>query len=350
MRHPFPSPDAALRALPVKPTIIPVASALSVTGRSFDTRLFSSFKNVFTEIARVCFPGEALPPVQVPATRDISRQYLLERERIRIRHHVSQSTREALWVAHLAQLPQFGTLHHHAWLLQELYQQTLPLEPGMTILDLGCGTGDFARALVMNHIYRLAHTSMTPQQPVRYLGIDRSIDTLQIAEQAFNTLYRELQSTFSETAAPAHAVLTTWSQSEWEVPLPCAPQSIDRIVGHLSLSFTASPLAFLRQAVQALTPDGCLILTCLQPHTDLAGLYRDQLHLAGQDELSPSAQIFLHYLGRLREAVRHGLLHSFDREQLSDLLLHAGAVPIRIIPVLDGQLMLATARKGKSAG
>jgi SAM-dependent methyltransferase len=253
-------------------------------------------------------------------------------------------------VAHVAQLPQFGTLHHHAWLLQELYQQTLPLEPGMTILDLGCGTGDFARSLVMNHIYRLAHTSMTPQQPVRYLGIDRSGETLQAAEQAFETLYRELQSTFSDVAAPAQALLTTWSQSEWDVQLPCAPQSIHRIVGHLSLSFTASPLAFLRQAVQALTPDGRLVLTCLQPHTDLAGLYRDQLHLAGQDELSPSAQIFLHYLGRLREAVRHGLLHSFDREQLSDLLLHAGAGPLRIVPVLDGQLLLATARKGKSAG
>lgn len=350
MRHSFPAPDTALRALPMKPAVIPVSSALSVTGRSFDTRLFSSFKSVFTEIARVCFPGDALPPVQVPATHDISRQYLLERERIRIRHHVSQSTREALWVAHLAQLPQFGTLHHHAWLLQELYQQTLPLEPGMTILDLGCGTGDFARSLVMNHIYRLAHTSITPQQPVRYLGIDRSADTLRVAEQAFDTLYRELQSTFSEVAAPAQAMLTTWSQSEWDVQLPCAPQSIDRIVGHLSLSFTSSPLAFLRQAVQALTPDGRLVLTCVQPHTDLAGLYRDQLHLAGQDELSASAQIFLHYLGRLREAVRHGLLHSFDREQLSDLLLHAGAVPLRIVPVLDGQLLLATARKGKSAG
>lgn len=350
MRHPFPAPDAAIRALPVKPAIIPISSGLSVTGRSFDSRLFSSFKSVFTEIARVCFAGDALPPVQVPATHDISRQYLLERERIRIRHHVSQSTREALWVAHVAQLPQFGTLHHHAWLLQELYQQTLPLEPGMTILDLGCGTGDFARSLVMNHIYRLAHTSMTPQQPVRYLGIDRSGETLQAAEQAFETLHRELQSTFSDVAAPAQALLTTWSQSEWDVQLPCAPQSIDRIVGHLSLSFTASPLAFLRQAVQALTQDGRLVLTCLQPHTDLAGLYRDQLHLAGQDELSPSAQIFLHYLGRLHEAVRHGLLHSFDREQLSDLLFHAGAGPLRIVPVLDGQLLLATARKGKSAG
>jgi SAM-dependent methyltransferase len=241
-------------------------------------------------------------------------------------------------------------LHHHAWLLQELYQQALPLNPGMTILDLGCGTGDFARALVMNQMYRRAHTSSAPQRPIHYLGIDRSRDNLLAAEQACKTWYRELQSTFSEAAAPTSAVTAEWTQSEWDVRLPFSPQSIDRIVSHLSLSFTSSPLAFLRQAVQTLTPDGRLILTCLQPHTDLAGLYREQLHLAGQDELSPSAQIFLHYLGRLHEAIRHGLLHSFDREELSELLIHAGAAPVRIVPVLDGQLLLATARKGKSAG
>ncbi|MEQ1794695.1 MAG: PAS domain S-box protein [Nitrospira sp.] len=349
MRHPFPSPEASLRALPGIPATIPIPSALSVTGRSFDTRLLTSFKRLFTEIARVCFSGDALPPVQIPASTDISRQYLLERERIRIRHHVSQSTREALWVAHLAQLPQLGTLHHHVWLLQELYQQALPLEPGMTILDLGCGTGDFARALVMNHMYRLAHSSSAPQRPLHYLGVDRSLDNLLASEQAFTTLYRELHATFSDVAAPTPVVTTEWTQSEWDVHLPFAHQSIDRIVSHFSLSFTSSPLAFLRQAVQALTPGGRLVVTCVQPHADLAKLYREHLHTAGQDELSPSAQIFMHYLGRLREAVRHGLLHSFDREQLSDLLIHAGAVPIRIVPVLDGQLLLATAQKGKSA-
>jgi len=349
MRHPFPSPDAALQALPAMPTTVPISSALSVTGRSFDPRLLASFKSLFAEIARVCFSGDALPPIQVPATHDISRQYLLERERIRIRHHVSQSTREALWVAHLAQLPQLGTLHHHAWLLQELYQQALPLEPDMTILDLGCGTGDFARTLVMNQMYRLAHTSNTPQRPMHYLGVDRSLDTLLAAEQARKTLYQELQSTFTDVAAPTTAVTAEWTQSEWDVRLPFKPQSIDRIVGHLSLSFTSSPLAFLRQAVQTLTRSGRLVLTCVQPQTDLAGLYREQLHLAGHDELSPSAQIFLHYLGRLHEAIRHGLLHSFDREHLSELLIHAGAAPVRIVPVLDGQLLLATAQKGKSA-
>lgn len=349
MRHPFPSPDESLRALPTMPTTISIPSALSATGRSFDNRLLASFKTVLTEVTRVCVSDDSPSAIHIPADQDISRQYLLEGERIRIRHHVSQSTREALWVAHLAQLPQFSTLHHHAWLLHELYQQTLPLEPGMTVLDLGCGMGEFAHTLAINHMYRLAHTSKTPQRPMHYFGIDRSMESLSSAEQAYTTLSRELQSTFPENAIPAPAVTAEWAQSEWDTQLPFNDHSIDRIVSHLALSFTSSPLAFLRQAIHALAPGGHLVITCVQPHTDLANLYREQLHMTGQDELSPSAQIFLHYLGRLHEGIRHGLLHAFDREHLSELLIYAGAAPIRIVPVLDGQLLLATAQKLKSA-
>ncbi|MCC6141464.1 MAG: PilZ domain-containing protein [Nitrospira sp.] len=345
MRYPFPSPDESLRALPAMPTTVSIPSTLSVTGRAFDARFVASFHTLFTEIARVCTLGDSAPAMHTPTSHDISKQYLLERERIRIRHHVSQSTRDALWIAHLAQLPQLGTLHHHVRLLQDLYQQALPLEPGMRILDIGCGEGEFAQTLAVNRMYHRLHASHVPQRPLHYLGIDRSEETVSAAEQAFTALHQELQSMFPVAAAPAPAVT-----AEWGTRLPVAHASADRIVSHLALSFTASPLTFLRQAITTLAQDGHLIVTCVQPHTDLAGLYREQLHRAGQDELSPAAQIFLHYLGRLHEAIRHGLLHSFDREQLSGLLTHAGAIPLRIVPVLDGQLLLATARKGKSAG
>jgi SAM-dependent methyltransferase len=184
-----------------------------------------------------------------------------------------------------------------------------------------------------------------PRRPIHYVGIDHSQETVASAEQALSVLYQELHPMFSKVATPTTAVTT-----EWGIQIPSLSDSVDRIVSHLSLSFASSPLTFLRQAVRTLTQEGRLILTCVQPHTDLAKLYREQLHHAGQDELSPATQIFLHYLGRLHEAIRHGLLHSFDREQLSDLLTHAGAVSLRIVPVLDGQLLLATARKGKSAG
>jgi hypothetical protein len=93
-----------------------------------------------------------------------------------------------------------------------------------------------------------------------------------------------------------------------------------------------------------------MVVTCFQPHTDLSTLFRRHLRVTGQDEFSAPVQIVLHYIGRLREAIRHGLLHSYERNELARLLSHAGVRPIRVVPILDSQLLLAVAQKGKSAG
>ena len=345
-RPPFPKLDDVLRGLPTAPTTIPLASTLSTGPAALDTRQQESFKTVFTQVSQVLFSGESLPTLQIPADRDLLRQYRLESERIRIRHHVSQATREALWIAQVAQLPQLGNLHDYTWLLQELYQQTLPIEEGATVLELGCGTGDFARTLEMNLAYRQAHIPPLLHRPLHYLGLDRSAQTLSAADLSLQVLARELRATFAMPRAVTAALTAEWIRSDWDTHLPCADASIDRVVASLSLSFAASPLATLRQAVRALTRDGRLILACLQPHTDLTALYRAHLQASGQDELSSTPQVLLHYLGRLHEAIRHGLLHSFTREQLAALLRHAGAEPVRIVSILDGQLLLATARKG----
>jgi hypothetical protein len=99
-----------------------------------------------------------------------------------------------------------------------------------------------------------------------------------------------------------------------------------------------------------LRPDGRAIITVLQPHTDLTPLFRRHLSARSQHESGASAQIVLHYLGRLREAIRHGLLHSYERNELTDLLAHAGAGPIQIVPTLGNQLLLAVVGKAKSTG
>lgn len=73
-------------------------------------------------------------------------------------------------------------------------------------------------------------------------------------------------------------------------------------------------------------------MTCLQPYTDLSTLFPRHLRAADHEEFRSPAQIVLHYLGRLHEAIRHGLLHSFERDELAHLLAHAGAGPIQFSP------------------
>ena len=101
--------------------------------------------------------------------------------------------------------------------------------------------------------------------------------------------------------------------------------------------------------LRVLHPDGTALVTCLQPHTDLSTLFRRHLLAEDHDKFGSPAQIVLHYLGRLREAIRHGLLHIYERDELPS----AGSCRyglIQFFPVLDNQLLLAVVRKTKSAG
>jgi hypothetical protein len=79
-------------------------------------------------------------------------------------------------------------------------------------------------------------------------------------------------------------------------------------------------------------------------------LFRRHLVAADHDEFGSPVQTVLHYLGRLREAIRHGLLHNYERDELTHLLAHSGAGPIQFFSILDNQLLLAIVRKTKSAG
>ena len=131
--------------------------------------------------------------------------------------------------------------------------------------------------------------------------------------------------------------------------MPRIKQTGTTLLSHLSLLFVPSPLVTIRELYRVLHPKGRLVLTVFQPETDLSVLYRRHLHSANQDEFSPQAQILLHYLGRLREAIRHGLLHTFDRSSLGSFLQQAGILTPRILPALDGQALFAVIEKGKSA-
>lgn len=342
--------DSSLRGLGEPPAVVALPSDLCVHTAAPAERHLAAFSLVLKQIAAATGAEPVGPDVREPAPRELHRQRQLEEERTRIRHHVSQATRDALWVAHLAQQPQLDALHDYWASLEELYRWALPLESGMTVVDVGCGQSDVARVIQMNQLYRSAHRSDPPGAPLQYVGLGQSHESLKTAERSFHAFHREITGPFARTLPEGPLVTTTWVQTDWGAPLPFLDGAVDRIVGHLSLSFVPSPLATLRQAFRPLRPNGLLTVTCFQPHADLSWSYRRHLRSIGQEEFTPSAQIVLHYLGRLREALRHGLLHSFERDRLAQLLHHAGARPLHILPLLDGQLLLAVAQNGKSAG
>lgn len=349
IEHTFGHQYESLSVQGTAPTVVSLPA--DVSGESgINAERRTAFKTILKLISTSLIGRPPSAPVREPSTRDVYQQRQLELERTRVRHHVSQATRSALWGAHLAQLSQLENLPDYFDLTNELYRRLLPLEPGMTVLDIGCGQRNFVRLMLTNLAYRWTHQIGRTDVPLRYIGLDQSHESLRLAERQTHTFAEALPGTLAAAAPIGQLLMTSWMHTDWNAPLPFTDGSIGRILCHLSLCFTPSPLHCLRQMLRVLHSDGTAVATSLQPHTDLSMLFRRHLRATGHDESDAPAKIVLHYLGRMREAVRHGLLHSYERDELARLLTHAGAGSIRFYSVLDNQLLLAIVRKTKSAG
>jgi PAS domain S-box-containing protein len=304
-----------------------------------------AFQQVLEQIAATVSLPTIPAEFSAHTRRMLARQQRIEMERTRLRHNLSQIARETSRVAYLQQLPQLGNLHEHWKLLDDLYRLLSPLEPGSMLVDVGVGHGDFVRATMVNQAYRSRQRGWSPARPVQVIGLEHSQDSLTQARQSLRALHRELDTDFAGTLTIHPPLTTEWVQADWTQRLPFKDHSLHRIVCNLSLPFVPSPLVTIRELYRMLRPQGHLVLTVFHPDTDLSVLYRRHLQRANQDEFSPQAQIVLHYLGRLREAIRHGLLHTFDRSSLASFLRQAGILTPRILPALDGHALFAVIGK-----
>ncbi len=341
-------PQAFLTALGAHTRLATVPAPLLGQNLPLNEQHPPAFKKILEQIAVTV----SLPTIPVEfraqTRRMLARQQRIEMERTRLHHNLSQIAREALRVAHL-QLSQLGNLHEHWKLLDDLYRLLSPLNPGSMLVDVGVGHGDFVRATMVNQAYRSRQRGWSPERPVQLIGLEHSQDSLTQARQSLRALHRELDSDFGGTLTIHPPLITEWMQADWTQSLPFKDHSLHRIVCNLSLPFVPSPLVTIRELYRMLHPQGRLVLTVFHPDTDLSVLYRQHLRRANQDEFSPQAQIVLHYLGRLREAIRYGLLHTFDRSSLTSFLQQAGILTSRILPALDGHALVAVIEKDQSS-
>ncbi len=342
-------PQAFLTALGAHTRLITVPAPLIGQDLPLNEPHPLAFRQILEQIAATVSLPTISAELRAHTRHMLARQRRIEMERTRLRHNLSQITRETLRIAYLQQLPQLGNLHEHWKLLDDLYRLLSPLEPGSMLVDVGVGHGDLVRATMVNQTYRSRQRGWSPERPVHVIGLEQSQDSLTQARQSLRALHRELDSDFAGTLTIHPPLTAEWIYTDWTQGLLFKDRSLHRIVCNLSLPFVPSPLVTIRELYRVLRPQGRLVLTVFHPNTDLSVLYRRHLRSANQDEFSPQAQIVLQYLGRFREAIRHGLLHTFDRSSLASFLQQAGIFTPRILSALDGHALLAVIEKGTSA-
>jgi SAM-dependent methyltransferase len=343
-------PHAFITALGAHMKLLNVSSPLS--GQHLDVQGAppAAFKHILKEIASV-IPVEPLSREhEILPQPYAKRQHRIEQEYTFLRHDGSHINREALCAAHLSQLPQLANLHEYRKLLDDLYGLMSPLNSGAVLVDAGIGQSDLTRAALVNHTYRAGQASWTGRPAPLMIGIGRSRERIGPARHAVLLLQRELATGFIGRLSAMPPLATGWIQADWMNALPFKTGSVTRLVCNLSLSYVPSSVAALREWHRVLHPEGALIFTTFHPNTDLSPLYRRHLRQANQDEFSAQAQPLLHYFARLREAIRHRVLNTFDEEGLTALLRQCGIASFRILPVFDGQAFVAIVGKQNSSG
>ncbi|MCX5721103.1 MAG: PAS domain-containing protein [Nitrospirae bacterium] len=343
-------PQAFLAELGPQISLVPISAPLIGQDFPLNEPHSPAFRQVLEQIAATIVLPATPAELNEHTSHALRHQQRIEMEQARLRHNPSHLTREALWFAHLHQLPQLEHLHEYEKLLDDLYQLLSPLEPGSRLMDVEVGLGDFVQATLIQEADRSRQRGGSPAHPIHMIGVGRSLDSLTQARHSLRALQRKLDSGVASPLTSPLPLAAEWVHANWTESLPFKNDSLHRIACNLSLPFVPSPLAAVRELYRVLHPQGRLVLTVFHPATDLSVLYRRHLQRTNQNDFSPEAEILLHYLGELREAIRQGLLHIFDQQSLTSLLLRAGDVTPTILPTLDGQALLAIIEKDKSAG
>jgi SAM-dependent methyltransferase len=343
-------PHAFMTAIDTRTRVLSIPFPLTTQDLPAQEDHPASFRQVLDQIASAL---QYTLPARRPDSyfrKDLMRQRRLESEHLRLRHDISQIGREALALAHGQQLQQLANVHEYRKLLDDLYAFLSPLDPGMTVLEAGIGQSDVARALLVNHAYRTRQRGYSSPRTPLLIGMRRSPERIRQARRSVLGLQHELVAGAGGGISGVPWLRFGWVQGDWTEEVPIPVRSIDRIVSNLSLSFVASPQQTLREWARILHPNGRLVFTTFHPSTGLSVLYRHHLRLANHDEFETHAQQVLHYLGRLREAICHGILHTFDPASLASLLRQTGHPIFRIRTILDGQALVAIVGNSNSSG
>jgi len=205
-------------------------------------------------------------------------------------------------------------------------QELLGLEPGDSVVDLGCGTGSFLTALIDS-----------PQVPARIClsQVDYVADALRRIRDGGSA--RRASSKVNATYISADLELMT--RNQW---IPFADTSQDAVLASLLISYVRRPEMLIREVFRVLRPGGRFVLSALRPDADTSRIFvagaeelrrGRALEVFGEMEsasLEESFRSFLNDAARLIELEERGVFHFWPEDEIANLLKQGGFRRVRV--------------------
>ncbi len=308
------------------------------TSRAFHRQLVSCCLERFYPLAP---KGQVTAAEPLPAIRQAER----ERVRARQRHSLAKLDLVDFWQTYLDHFHQAARSSDFWHLYDHLYRLLGTTDKGGTILDAGCGHGEFGMLLSLNHAYRHRAAAGGTPWSTTYVGLDVVPAALQQAGQQLALVADEIKSQFPTSQYPHVLIRSALTAGDLDQPLPFRNGQFDRIVCNLTLCFLRDPVGALREMVRVLTPGGRLVVSVLTRHADLSPFFAAQMQRAVRPEDAESARWLWTQWGVIREAEANGVFRFFDRQELIRLFKACGTPRPRLYPALGEQGVIVVAEK-----
>ena len=291
---------------PKKLLEVPTGHQLRTSTEALDT-----FQLIANEVSTpLC--GEQLKPV-VPRLVDLDLRNRNERARVR----GSRPKMRKFWQDYL--LGQNAGIGMQLLGATEFFREfmndqidRLNLEPGMRVLDLGAGTGEFCEKLL--------------ERP----GVPNELDVVAA------DFVPEALSRARLRCASSDAIRLKLCAVNAEDSLPFADHSFDRVVASLLIAYLEDGPRLMAEIFRVLKPGGIVVVSSPKRDADLSSLYRETLSEVGPQDLmrlvgAESAgefdevqRAYLNEAARLLDYEEHGHFEFRDPPELVALLSEAG--------------------------
>ena len=227
-----------------------------------------------------------------PRMRELGIEVRVERERSRYLTTFSNDDQRAFWSRYLKRFNYIYSIADYRELLDSVFNALGEFDRDATILDAGCGNGNFALWLA-----RKIQDKRVPH-PISYIGTDIVRDALEVARETITQAIDSVKSNLLSADSPINA---SFQQADLNVGLPFLDNSFDKVCCNLVISYLENYTVAVKELWRVLKPGGKLVITTLKKDADVSRIYRNFIEHATTAEeieeaknlLSNAGQIFL---------------------------------------------------------